>query len=74
MNIVELINEVGIPNIGVQFLDQCATDLRWSEKAGTKITFGSDQTLTHEGTDMLGIVVWLPRDATNAALTKARGR
>lgn len=68
MNIDELIQAVGPDKVALQFLDSCATDLQWSEKRGSRITFGSDVALTPDGTDKLGIVVWLDRAAVKAAL------
>jgi hypothetical protein len=74
MNIAELITEVGVDNTRVQFLDSCADTMSWSAKQGiTKITFGTEEPLTPEGLAKCGIVVWLPRDAVNAAIAKERG-
>lgn len=73
MNINELIDECGGPNkVRLQYLDQCATDLNWSAKSGSRITFGSDVAITPYGTTLLGIVLWLPRDEVKAAIAKAR--
>jgi hypothetical protein len=72
MNIAELINEVGVDNVRVQFLDQCADSLDYNHNTGTRIKFGTQETITPEGTVNLGIVVWLPRDAVKTALAKAK--
>lgn len=73
MNLSELIATVGDDNVKLQNLDQCADSLDWTVKRGTKVTFGTEIALTPNGTEMLGLVVWLPRDAVDAALAKARG-
>lgn len=74
MNAAELINAVGIDNVKVQFLDTCASDLNWSAKSGsTKIRFETDVALTPDGTELLGMVVWLPRDGVSKAMAAARG-
>lgn len=74
MNIAELILAVGVDNVGIQNLDVCADRLDWSEKKGTRITFGTDQPLTPEGLPKLGLVVWMPRKEAEAALARARGQ
>jgi hypothetical protein len=76
MNIIELIEEVGVDNTKVQLLDTCADTMNWSAKNNvTKITFGSDVgiSLVDHKTNMLGVVVWLPREAAMAAVKKAQG-
>lgn len=74
MNICELIDAVGGPDaVRVQFLDQCADDLNWSAKNNiTRIRFGVEQALTPNGTEKFGIVVWLDREAVDAAISRAR--
>ena len=73
MNICELIDECGGPDkVRLQYLDQCAFDLNWSAKSGSKIAFGSDVAITPDGTAQLGIVLWLDRDQVKAAIAKAR--
>lgn len=73
MNICELIDACGGPNVvRIQSLDHCADKLDWSHKTGSRITFGSEQAITPEGTKDLGIIVWLDRGAVDAALTAAR--
>lgn len=68
MNVRELLTAVGDDNVKFQPLDQCATSLNWNAKSGTKITFRSDVKLTPKGTALLGLVVWLPRDAVQSAI------
>jgi hypothetical protein len=38
----------------------------------TRITFASLRNITPNGTDKLGIVLWLDRDAVKAALAQSR--
>lgn len=59
---------IGDDNVEFQNLDQCATDLNYTAKSGTKITFGTQRALTRNGTDKLGLVVWLDRKAVADAI------
>lgn len=68
MKMSELILAIGDENVEFQNLDQCATSLDYSAKNGTRITFGTERAITMKGTDKLGLVVWLPRDAVAAAI------
>lgn len=68
MKTSELIAAVGDDKVGVQFIDQCAIDLNWDHKKGTRITFGTDVALGPNGTERLGMIVWMDRDAVKAAL------
>lgn len=72
MNISDLIKTIGDDNVQIQFLDQCADSLNYNHKSGTKITFGTPIALTPNGTDKLGIVVWMDRDAVKAAIAKSK--
>lgn len=62
MKLSELIARYGDDRVQFQNLDQCATDLNMSKK-GTKITFGTEQRIGVKGTEQLGLVVWLDRNA-----------
>lgn len=73
MNICELIEEVGVDTVGVQYIDKCADALNYDAKRGTRITFGTEEPLNLQGTERLGIVVWLDRKAVAAAVAKAKG-
>lgn len=68
MKMSELIAAVGDDKIKFQNLDQSATDLNYTAKSGTKITFGTKQPIDLKGTKDLGLVIWLPRDAVKKAL------
>lgn len=74
MNVCELIEACGVENVQVQFLDSCADSIDWSAKSGTKIKFGTEIGLHRDptiGTEKLGMIVWLDRDAVKAATVKA---
>lgn len=73
MNICELIEAVGVDQVGIQFLDRCADSLNFHAKHGTRITFGTEEPLNLQGTERFGIVVWLDRKAVAAAQAKAKG-
>ncbi|MBG7616504.1 hypothetical protein IWC96_14595 [Brevundimonas sp. BAL450] len=62
MKLSELISRYGDDDVQFQNLDQCATDLNYAAKTGTKITFGTEQAVDLNGTKKLGLVVWMDRD------------
>lgn len=69
MNLSALILAVGDDNIQFQNLDECAITMDWTRKSGSKITFGTPETITPgEGTAKLGLVVWLDREAVATAI------
>lgn len=70
MNLSELILAVGDENVKCQNLDQCASDIDYSAKRGTRITFGTDVSVNLYGTELLGLVLWFDRDAVKAAIAK----
>jgi hypothetical protein len=75
MKMSELILAIGDDNVQFQNLDHSATVLNYNASGGTKITFGTDQAITPQGTTKLGLVLWLERDAVMAALaTEERAR
>lgn len=75
MKTSELISAVGDDKVGVQFIDQCAIDLKWDHKKGTRITFGTDVKLIfNQGTERLGMIVWMDRDAVKAALDAGKDK
>jgi hypothetical protein len=73
VKISDLILAIGDDNVQFQNLDHCATDLNYSAKRGTKITFGTEQPVDLKGTAKLGLVLWLDRAAVAAAIAKATG-
>ena len=72
MKLSELIAAVGDDVVQFQNLDQDAYSLNYNAKSGTKISFATSEAITTEGTAKLGLVIWLPRDAVNAAIAKAK--
>lgn len=74
MKMSELILAVGDDNVQFQNLDHCASDLNYSAKKGTKITFGTEQPVNLNGTEKLGLVVWLDRKLVADAIAKATGQ
>src|SRR3546814_15200907 len=65
----ELILAIGDDNVEFQNLDQCADKLNMNGGA-TRITFATLRNITPQGTDKLGLVLWLARDAVKAALAR----
>lgn len=65
-----LINALGDDAITFQNLDHCASDINYSAKRGTRITFGTEEAADLEGTKRLGLILWLDRDLV--AKTMAR--
>ena len=69
MKLSELILAIGDEHVSFQNLDKCAISLDWSQKAGGRITFGTEQPIIPgEGTEQLGIIIWLDRAAVAAAV------
>src|SRR3990167_8638742 len=62
LKLSELLANYGDDKVQFQNLDQCAIDLNYSAKKGTKITFGTEQPVTFKGTEKLGLIVWFDRD------------
>lgn len=71
MKLSQLIAEYGDEAVGVQNLDQCATSLNMN-KGVTKITFGTEQAITPEGMEKLGLVVWLDRKKVADLMARAK--
>lgn len=64
MRLSELIAAVGDDNVKFQNLDQSAISLDWSRKSGGRITFGTEEAIIPgDGTERLGLVLWLDRKA-----------
>lgn len=63
MTLSELIAAYGDDKIQTQILDECAKSLDYHHKKGTTITFGTTMNIhADQGTEKLGIVIWLDRD------------
>lgn len=71
MKMSELILAIGDDNVEFQNLDQCSTSLNM-KGSKTHITFGTERRLTPEGTDKLGLILWLDRKAVADAVAKAK--
>ena len=68
MGLTELLQRIGDENISFQNLDSCMISANYSHNKGAAITFGSQETLTPDGTERLGVIVWLPRDKVKELL------
>jgi hypothetical protein len=66
----ELIIAIGDDKVQFQNLDHAATSLDYSARKGSTITFGTEQRITPQGTERLGLVLWLPRDAVATVMEK----
>lgn len=74
LSLSQLIGRYGDDKVQFQNLDQCIDTLDWNGKTGvTKIKFGAEQPVNAQGTEKLGLVVWLDRErvAEIIALSKA---
>lgn len=71
MNLSALIAAYGDDKVQVQNLDQSATSMNMNGDV-MKITFGTEQRLHLDGTEKLGLVVWLDRDRVKEIITAAR--
>jgi hypothetical protein len=70
LGMVELITAIGDQNIRMQNLDTSAITLDYHHKKGTTITFGTDAALTANGTELMGLVLWVPRDKVQQILAE----
>lgn len=61
MRLSEMIAAYGDEIVQFQNLDECATSLNVN-KGVTKITFGTEQPISLDGTEKLGLVVWFDRE------------
>lgn len=72
MKMSELILAIGDDNVEFQNLDSCLTAADYHHRKGTTITFGTHTRLDpNKGTEKLGLILWLNRDAVQAAIAKA---
>ena len=71
MNLLELIQKIGVENISFQKLNDCiAGNVTTNQKGVTKITIATDAINCSNvvlGTGPVGIILWLPRDRFNEA-------
>lgn len=74
MKMSELILAIGDDNVEFQNLDSCIKAAKYNHKNGTEITFGTDMQLhPSKGTQKLGLVLWLDRDAVSKAIAGEKG-
>ena len=72
LKLSELIAAYGDDLVQLQNLDQCTISLDYSAKKGTKITFGTEQPFSANGTEKLGLVVWLDRERAEEIVAESR--
>lgn len=68
MKLSELIAAYGDDKVQFQNLDQSLINLNMRNGV-SKITFGTEQPVNLDGTDKLGLVVWLDRDRVKEITT-----
>ena len=69
----ELIAAYGDETLEFQNLDQCAKTLDYHHKKGTTITFGTTMNIhADQGTEKLGIVLWLDRRRVSEILAASK--
>lgn len=71
MKISELILAIGDDNVQFQNLDHSADTLKLVGGT-TKITFGTEEPFSFKGTERLGLILWLDRQAVADALANAK--
>lgn len=70
VTLTALINAIGDENLRFQNLDHSLINADWTARKGAKITFGTEETITPNGPDKLGLILWL--DRTQVAEVMAR--
>lgn len=60
LKLSELIAKYGDDKVQFQNLDHCLDSLKMNN-GKSKITFGTEQPVNLDGTDKLGLIVWLDR-------------
>jgi hypothetical protein len=77
MSIIELLNQVGLENVKVQFLSECMTRADWrNKKKATEIAFMTSEVTVGNllrGTlgEKIGVIIWIPKDKLTPPLTDA---
>lgn len=73
VTMTDLLVALGNDNIGFQNLDQSLTKADWSAKSGVaKITFETEQPLSPEGPEKLGLVLWLDRSLVSETMARLK--
>lgn len=68
MKLSELIAAHGDDAVQFQNLDECMISANYTSKSGQKITFGTPEVCGANGTERLGLIVWLDRDRVSKIL------
>jgi hypothetical protein len=65
VNISELVQQVGLENIRVQYIDESMTDISTNKRSVSKVTFETNALSATEVAiglpKMCGLVLWIPR-------------
>jgi hypothetical protein len=72
VTIIELLKTYGEDKLELQYLDHCTDALNMNKKGITKVTFGTQQPIDLNGTQKLGIVVWLDRESVKKIMDAAK--
>lgn len=73
LGISELVAKIGDADIELQNLDTCGISLDYHHKKGTTITFGTSMNISApEGTEKLGLVIWLDRKRVAEILASSK--
>ncbi len=62
MNLSDLISEYGDDKVMLQKLDDASESMTFHRKSGTRITFVTSVRLDSQGTEKMGLVLWMDRD------------
>jgi hypothetical protein len=73
LKLSELIAAYGDDKVQWQNLDHCLDNLKMNNGV-SKITFGTEQPITLDGTEKLGLVVWLDRKRVAEIVAKSKDR
>lgn len=63
MKLSELIEKVGDDNVMFQNLDNDTTNMKTRKDGQSEVTFGTQMSFGVDGTERLGLIVWLDREA-----------
>lgn len=72
MKLSELIAAYGDDKVTFQKMDDCASDIDWSAKKGTRATILTDEPVDFNGFKSLGLIVWLDRDRVAEVIGAAK--
>lgn len=71
MKFSELIAAYGDDKVQFQKLDECATNYS-AGKQGSKITFGTDETFSLNGTEKLCLILWMDRERVKEIIAASK--